>query len=108
MSAPGRRHGCGEILQGCERETTVIALQPMLFLAALVAPCCLCNHVAVGREFKLRDVIALFFYKLFSLPLLPVAVASPYGMVGEGALGMDARYNRAPGHPRRRGRGGVQ
>jgi hypothetical protein len=26
MSAPGRRHGCGEILQGCRRETTVIAL----------------------------------------------------------------------------------
>jgi hypothetical protein len=35
----------------------------------------------------------------FSPALLPVAVASPYGVVEKGAPGMDARYNGAPATP---------
>lgn len=39
------------------------------------------------------------FWKALLLSLLPVAVASPYGVVGKGALGKEAQYNSAPSTP---------
>jgi hypothetical protein len=40
--------------------------------------------------------MSFFNLNITLLVLLPVAVASPYGVVGKGAAGMDARYNCAP------------
>jgi hypothetical protein len=52
------------------------------------------------RRSQIAGMSMTFFYlNIPLLVLLPVAVASPYGVVGKGAAGRDARYNCAPATP---------
>ena len=70
---------------------------PQPLLAANGMPLLL---VQSRRRSQIAGISMPFFFLQSLLPvLLPVAVASPFGVVAEGAPGMDVRYNCAAATP---------